>query len=301
MRIFFKIAFIFVLLTGNAHAEKRALTIGVDRYESLPILQKATGDAQALAEQLRASGYQATQLSDVGREAFLQEWSIFLQQIRPGDEVAFFFAGHGMEIDGLNYVLAADAPTAEPGEHGERFIRDSAIEVRLLLAELRERKPLISLVILDACRNNPYAAKGRRGIGGTRGLARMEPPEGAFVMYSAGVGEEALDRLSDADREPVSVYMRHLLPLLRAPRLRIQDVALQVRDDVRAVAAQVRHAQNPAYYDELRGAFCFAGCAASAATKVLAVNGAPKPVSQAPVPNECLSENPKLYCFFKER
>lgn len=298
MRYYLKIVFIYLALFSPAQAEKLALAIGVDRYDHLPPLQKAAGDAQTIAEEFRSAGYRTTQLGDLHREAFWQEWSFFLDHIKPGDEVGFFFAGHGIEIGGLNYLLLADAPKSVLGE---RVIRENAIQVSQLLAELRERKPRVSLVILDACRNNPYAATGRRGVGGTRGLAGVEPPEGSFVMYSAGIGEEALDRLADDDQEPVSVYMRKLLPLLRLPGLRIQEVALRVRDDVRTIAARVPHSQNPAYYDELRGLFCFAGCAGG---NWLATATAPR-AATSPGPTalaeECRSANPTLSCLWKDQ
>jgi hypothetical protein len=299
MRNYLKIVLIYLALFGPARAEKLALAIGVDRYDHLLRLQKAAGDAHTIAEEFRSAGYRTTQIGDLHREAFWQEWSFFLDQIKPGDEVAFFFAGHGIEIGGLNYLLLADVPKSVMGE---RVIRENAIQVSQLLAELRERTPRVSLVILDACRNNPYAATGRRGVGGTRGLARLEPPEGSFVMYSAGVGEEALDRLADDDQEPVSVYMRKLLPLLRSPGLRIQDVALRVREDVRTIAASVPHTQNPAYYDELRGLFCFAGCAGSNVTAASAIAPRGAAPSESPtLAEECRSANPTLSCLWKDQ
>ncbi|MGH6827215.1 tetratricopeptide repeat protein, partial [Methyloceanibacter sp.] len=107
------------------------------------------------------------------------------------------------------------------------------------------------------------AGKGR-GIGGTRGLARVEPPSGTFIMFSAGAKESALDRLSDNDPSPNSVYTRTLLPRLKTSG-RITDIARDVRREVRQLAASVAHVQTPAYYDEVVGDFCPAGCEAKAA------------------------------------
>jgi len=108
--------------------------------------------------------------------------------------------------------------------------------------------------VVDACRNNPYAAATTRGIGGTRGLAAVAPPKGTFVMYSAGQGQSALDRLSDEDREPTSVYTRTLRAKMMIEGLAITDLAREVRDEVEAAANRVNHEQRPAYYDELSGA-----------------------------------------------
>jgi hypothetical protein len=87
-------------------------------------------------------------------------------------------------------------------------------------------------------------------------------------MYSAGTGESALDVLNDRDRDPNSVYTRHLLPLLKTPGLSLTDIAEQVRVSVRAMAATVQHRQTPAYYNQLLGRVCLAGgdCAPRVAT-----------------------------------
>src|SRR5262249_39910298 len=94
-----------------------------------------------------------------------------------------------------------------------------------------------------------------------RGLAVSEPPpEGTFIMYSAGAGESALDRLDDdTDRDPNSVFTRNLLPLLPAPGLTLTDGAEQVRVSVRQMAGTVKHLQTPAYYNQVLGRVCLAG------------------------------------------
>ena len=119
------------------------------------------------------------------------------------------------------------------------------------------------LYVVDACRDNPFVNSNGRSIGGTRGLALVEPPSGTFVMFSAGAGETALDRLSDDDPNPNSVYTRTLLPRLRAPG-RIGDIARDVRREVRDLASKVNHIQTPAFYDEVIGDFCPAGCVVEA-------------------------------------
>jgi tetratricopeptide (TPR) repeat protein len=133
-----------------------------------------------------------------------------------------------------------------------------------LLDQVRDRHPQVGLYILDACRDNPCVDGKGRGIGGTRGLARVEPPSGTFIMFSAGAKESALDRLSDDDPNQNSVYTRTLLPRLKASG-RITDIARDVRREVHELAASVAHVQTPAYYDEVVGDFCPAGCEAKTA------------------------------------
>jgi hypothetical protein len=126
--------------------------------------------------------------------------------IEPGDETAFFFAGHGVEISGQSYLLPRDVPKPQSGEAS--LVKNESLSVMQLLDDLQEKSPRVSLVILDACRDNPFAADGTRSVGGTRGLARVEAPEGTFVMYSAGAGQTALDPLSDSDADANSVFTR---------------------------------------------------------------------------------------------
>jgi hypothetical protein len=164
-----------------------------------------------------------------------------------------------VEIDGQNFLLPRDVPRVESGE--EEVLKGSGLSLAALLDQVRDRHPQVGLYILDACRDNPFVDGKGRGLGGTRGLARVEPPSGTFIMFSAATKESALDRLSDNDSNPNSVYTRTLLPRLKASG-RITDIARDVRREVRELAASVAHVQTPAYYDEVVGDFCPAGCEA---------------------------------------
>ncbi|HET7447470.1 MAG TPA: caspase family protein, partial [Methyloceanibacter sp.] len=115
------------------------------------------------------------------------------------------------------------------------------------------RGAAVSFFVLDACRDNPLAAAGVRSIGGTRGLTRMDTPKGVFVLFSAGLGQTALDRLGDDDPNPNSVFTRSLVPLLKAPGMTHVALAKRVQRDVDELAATVHHAQQPAYYDQIIG------------------------------------------------
>jgi formylglycine-generating enzyme required for sulfatase activity len=111
----------------------------------------------------------------------------------------------------------------------------------------------VAVVVLDACRNNPFASSGTKGVGGEKGLAPHEPPSGVFTFYAASRGEAALDRLYDGDRNPNSVFTRALLPALTRPDLDLPALAREVREEVTRLARSVNHAQRPAYYDETSG------------------------------------------------
>jgi hypothetical protein len=251
-----------VLFPVAAQTENRvALVIGIDKYDNLgpqAQLRKAKGDSAAIAKALKDLGFDVIAKDDVTRSAFNSHWQDFLNKLSPGDTAAFYFAGHGIELGGRNYLIPRDVPNLRPGR--EELLKRESLSLQEFLTDLRERGTRLNIVILDACRDNPFDQLTGRTLGGARGLAVTEPPEGTFIMYSAGAGETALDRLNDSDNNPNSVYTRQLLPLLKSPGLTLTDVAEQVRVAVRQTASGVQHRQTPAYYNQVLGRVCIAGC-----------------------------------------
>jgi len=246
-----------------------ALVIGINRYDNLPpdrTLKKALGDAKEMSETLSRLGFEVETGLDVDRHEFNRLWARFIARLASDDSAVFHFSGHGVELSGLNYLVLRDAPDA--GSAGETLVRDESVALNRLLEDLRGKGPRVSLLILDACRNNPFEDGRGRSIGGARGLARIEAPKGTFIMYSAGIGQTALDRLGDADKNPSSVYTRTLLPLIATPGLSLSDIAKKVRGRVRALALTAGNEQTPAYYDEVIGDFYPAGEAADGAPKL---------------------------------
>lgn len=107
--------------------------------------------------------------------------------------------------------------------------------------------------ILDACRDNPFVDEGGKSIGGNGGLTSIDAAEGVFTLYAAGLGQTALDRLSDNDPDPNSVFTRNLIPLLKTRGLSQVDLAKKIQQQVAALAAKIGHTQKPAYYDQILG------------------------------------------------
>jgi formylglycine-generating enzyme required for sulfatase activity/uncharacterized caspase-like protein len=240
-----------------AQAKRTALVVGVNAYENLKPeqqLQKAVNDARAVANALKDDGFKVILAENPKRNDFFRAWQRFLDSIEPGDVAALYFAGHGVEINEVKYLLTRDVPDANDGRD---VMQGSGIRVADLTSRMAEQHAQVTIAIIDACRNSPYANKsGRRGMGVSRTLAnREEAPKGTLVMMSAGAGQEALDSLSAADTNPNSVYTRTLLPLLREPGLEMTDLAKRVRSDVEALAGTVGHEQRPSFYHELSGNF----------------------------------------------
>jgi Caspase domain len=235
-----------------AHAAKRvALVIGNNAYENVPALQKAVNDSEAISQELAKLGFDVVSAENVGRRAMSRALVELESKIESGDTALIYFAGHGFAVDGTNYLLPVDVPAAGPGEEG--LVRDASFAANDLSARLQEKGAATVILILDACRDNPFALPGKRSIGLTRGLTRMDPAEGMFVLFSAVQGQSALDRLSDTDENPNSVFTRALLKELEEPGLSMVQIAKRTQSEVKELAAKVDHVQVPAYYDQIVG------------------------------------------------
>ncbi len=267
-----------LLAPSFARAEARlALIIGNDNYQALPVLAKARNDARAVAGTLQGIGLSVTLIEDADRRRMTRALSDLAAAITPGDEVLFYYAGHGVEVSGRNYLLPVDAPPARPGD--EAFLTAESVAVDDILFTLQSRGARVMVLILDACRDNPFPRQGTRSAGGVRGLAAVTAPEGAFILFSACTGQAALDSLGPGDGNPNSVFTRALLPLLSAPGLPMQRIARSLKAEVEGLAQTVNHKQRPAYYDELTGDFVLnaAGTRGAAPLEGAAPAAAPAP------------------------
>ena len=140
--------------------------------------------------------------------------------------------------------------------NSESEVEKTAYDLLTLTEKLAEAKPAFSLVIVDACRDNPLKSKGR-SIGNARGLSAIEAPKGQMIVYSASRGQQALDRLLEKDPNPNSVFTRELITRMKVPGLKIEDLMRDVQNSVEELAKSVRHEQRPAIYNESRGNFYF--------------------------------------------
>lgn len=261
-----------------AHAEKRvALVIGIDEYRDVTRLQKAVGDAEAVAAKLSGLGFTVSKVLNPDRRTLNLALAKLYKTIEAGDTVLVHYSGHGVEIDGQNYLLPADIPVPESGEVD--LLKSEALALASLVETLGDKGAAVRILIIDACRDNPFAKSGKRSLGASRGLKPVEPPKGTFIMYSAGSGQAALDRLNDADKSPTSVYTRVLLSRLDQPGMPLRDLAASVREEVDELTRSVGHEQRPAYYDDLPADFTFIPATGETAVLAPPVQPAPPPVS----------------------
>jgi hypothetical protein len=235
-----------------AQAAKRvALLVGNGAYENVPRLQTAVNDARALGGALRRLGFTVTVAENQSRRTLSEAFIAFDKAIEPGDVALLFFAGHGFEIHGQNYLLPVDVPAA--GEGQEELIVDSAFTAERLVGRMQARGARTVILVLDACRNNPFERPGGRGTVGRGGLAPMTPVEGVFIVFAAGAKQIALDRLAASEKAQNSLFTRNLLVQLAEPGLTLVQIAKRLQADVRNMAAAVGHDQTPAYYDQVVG------------------------------------------------
>jgi tetratricopeptide (TPR) repeat protein len=223
-----------------------ALVIGNSAYQSVAHLLNPRRDAQAVADALRQAGFQTVQLAmDLDHDAMMKALRSFRDVADSADWALIYFAGHGIEIDGVNYLIPVDAKLAD-----EREVDTEAVPYEDLLSTVGRAKAL-RLIILDACRVNPFKDRMRhlapsRG-GGVRGLA--PPPEsepGTLVVYSAKGGEVAAD---DADGVN-SPFARAFVQEVKVPGREVRRLFDYVRDDV---IDATNNRQEPFTYGSLPG------------------------------------------------
>lgn len=258
MRVAGLIAIAWLALTAAvlpAQAEKRvALVIGNDRYANLPDhqqLRKAANDARAVGKALRQIGFEVIAGENAGRGALVDKLDEMTRRLSPGDTAFFFFSGHGVALDGVNYILPADVPDIAAGQ--ETRLKGASLSEPYIISELAGRSVSVAVVVLDACRTNPFAQSGAKGVGGEKGLAPPPQVRGVFSLYAASGGQAARDRLYDGDTDPNSVFSRVLVPALTRPGLDLTALAFEVREQVSQIARNAGYDQRPAYYDETIG------------------------------------------------
>jgi hypothetical protein len=240
-----------ITMAAPADAAKRvALVIGNNDYRNVPKLLKAVNDARTMGDTLKQLGFSVMVAENLNRQQFSQALLTFDSAVEPGDTAFFFYAGHGFEIAGQNFLLPTDVPAATEGQ--EELVRDASMLADRVIERLQNKKARTSILVFDACRNNPFERSGTRAVAGGGGLAPMtQLPEGVFSVFSAGPRQTALDRLSNDDVNPNSVFTRTFARELTQPGVNMVQVAQRTRRLVSEMAETVHHKQIPVYFDQM--------------------------------------------------
>jgi hypothetical protein len=204
---------------GDAKPERRlALVIGNGAYPTSP-LRNPTNDARALAVALKTLGFEVTAHENLGQREMRRAILEFGTRLREGGVGLFYFAGHGVQVNGRNYLVPVDAAIASEAE-----VEVEALDVASVLARMDTARNRVNLVILDACRDNPFARSFRST---TRGLAAIDAPSGTLIAYATAPGRVARD-----GEGANGLYTGELLRALQAPGLRVEEVFKRVRQSV---------------------------------------------------------------------
>lgn len=226
-------------LTGN----RIALVIGNSAYKNVPALTNPTRDADTIASAFRTVGFKTVQLrSDLTREKLTDALQSFAAEADKADWAVVYFAGHGLEVNGTNYLIPVDARLAI-----DRDVEFEAVPLDRVMSAVSGAKRL-RLVLLDACRDNPFANQMRRSVATRsigRGLTNVEPEAGTLVVYAAKHGQVALD--GDGGNSP---FVTALTKRMNTPGLEVRRLFDHVRDDVLELT---NRAQQPFSYGSLPG------------------------------------------------
>ena len=280
-----------VVLSGAAPAasapEKRvALVVGMSRYQHVPPLANTSNDARLMAETLQSLGFKLVggkALIDLDKKGLEQAIRSFGEELARSDVGLFYYAGHGIQMQGVNYLVPIGANAVRPADADFELI-----DAGLLLRQMEASGARLNLMILDACRNNPFGLRGLRDFGA--GLAQMRAPAGTLISYATQPGNAAIDGLEGGRNSP---YTKALAETMRKPGV---DVLRLFNEVGLIVSHETNGAQQPWMSSSpIEGDFYFAGAASPpvAATAPLTPTPAPAPpVSASLAPANSMPSQP---------
>ncbi len=237
--------------SGDLTAVKRvALVVGNSKYAESP-LKNPANDARDMAKALRGLGFDVIEKIDVGQRDLNRAIADFGSRLTVDGVALFYYAGHGIQMRGKNYLVPVDAQIAS-----ESAVRAEAVDVDAVLDQMVNSE--LNIVILDACRNNPFERRFR-SVGG--GLAQMDAPRGTLLAYATSPGKTASDGAGSN-----GIYTQELLKLMQTPSISVEQVFKEVRRSVQAITG---NNQTPWESSSLTGDFYFKPQSATAPAVVV--------------------------------
>lgn len=231
------------LAKDNPSDDKRlALVIGNSKYLR-GALKNPKNDADDISRALKQMGFYVIDVRDGSLQDMRQAIRLFGDQLATNNVGVVYYSGHAVEVKGRNYIVPINAEVKREDE-----IVDQALDIALILEKMKSSNSDINILILDACRDDPFG-RGFRSL--SRGLANINAPVGTMVAYSTSPGEVA----SDGDeKERNSPYTKHLLRLMSEPNWPVEKIFKEVR---KAVRAETNGKQTPWENTSLSGDFYF--------------------------------------------
>lgn len=204
---------------ATAVGERRtALVIGNAAYKTGP-LANPVFDARDISESLRHCGFAVMKLENATRDQMAVAIRDFGDRLLEGGVGLFYYAGHGMQVRGRNYLIPVNADILREDE-----VPYQALDAEAVLAKMETARNRLNILILDACRNDPF---GRSFRSGSQGLAQMDAPKGTFIAFATAPGRTAADGTGRN-----GLYTQHLLGNLQTPGLKLEDLFKRVRSGV---------------------------------------------------------------------
>ncbi|AWM03239.1 caspase family protein [Bradyrhizobium amphicarpaeae] len=223
----------------GATGRRVALVIGNGAYKNVHALPNPPRDAKLIASVLRDVGFQTViSVSDLTRDKFFDALKAFAEEAEKADWAVVYYAGHGFEIGGVNYLVPVDARLA-----ADKDAETQAVALEQVIAAVGAARKM-RLVVLDACRDNPFAPAMQRTLSlklVDKGFSNIEPGAGFMVVYAAKHGETAMD----GDGAANSPFATALAREIKQPRVEIRKLFDIIRDDVWAAT---KHGQQPFTY-----------------------------------------------------
>jgi len=223
IRKLFFISFFFILAASSYSQDKRlALVIGNCEYQYAVPLSNPVNDANAIAETLQLLGFDVMKHNNSSQKEMKKAIDSFGEKLKNYDVSLFFFAGHGLQVDGYNYLIPVDANVKSEGDAEYNCVNTGRV-----LSKMETSDANTNIVILDACRNNPFEKGWSRSLS-NKGLAFMEAPTGSLIAYSTSPGNTASDGTGKN-----GLYTESLLKYIGDPDMNIIQVFQQTRKIVK--------------------------------------------------------------------
>jgi hypothetical protein len=239
----------FLAITAFTHVSANtqhrvALVVGAKDYQHVRSLDNTLNDSRRIRDKLKSVGFEVVYEENPTRDTFLKAINRFEDRLRKDSVALVYFAGHGAEVRGENFLIPVDAKGKRRDD-----IEHEAIRLQFLINKFTNIGSELNFVILDACRDDPFPSAGRSGAGGLTEIKNA--PKGTLIAYAAAPGQKAIDGLRDGDN---GVYTAALLRQIDQPGKKIEEVFKDVRAEVVKVT---NNQQTPWENSSLVGDFFF--------------------------------------------
>lgn len=203
---------------GEMYGKRLALVIGNSNYAGEGFLPNPVNDAKSITAALKKSGFEVITVYNGSNIQITEAIKQFGSQLNSYTVGLFYYSGHGMQVDGVNYVIPVDAKIVDPTD-----VRYECVDASRVLAKMEYAGTKVNILIMDACRNNPFTERSRGEVP-SEGLAPMNAPAGTFIAYATSPNKTASDGSGSN-----GLYTEELLKYITYPNLKIEDVFKQVR------------------------------------------------------------------------